>query len=417
MRIGVYLCGLDPAYAGGLKTYAAGVVQGLTMNTRGHDVVLFVSEESRLQILAQLPAASSTRVVPVRMPAGRFVDAAMRLPGLGALHVPVRDHRMRRVTDLVESQCDAVLFPLSFMAMYRLRIPSIVSFHDLQHETYPQFFGWRVLRDRRVRFGATFRYATLLQASSNAMREEALRIYGRWLAPERIAVIPEGVDHAAFSADPGVDCHQAYGLPEEFLLYPAQLWHHKNHLRLLEALDRLRGRAGCAIPLVLTGAEFEAAPAIRRFIAARGLDDQVFLLGKVPYDALRALYRQARYVLSASLHESSCLPILEAAASGSPLIVSDIPPNRESAAVFELRLFNPLDVESIAATLSEAWVARHGNRHVAESNREVARRFDWSVIADTYLEHVERLVDEAATYRGSQLRGMLTSPYGEVDTR
>lgn len=396
MRIGVYLCGLDPTYAGGLKTYAFGLVGGLVRNTRGHGVVLFVSEATGSSIVEQLPAASRATVVSVRMPAGRAFDGLARLPGLEALHVPVRNRRMRPVAALLESRCDTVLFPLSFMATYRLRIPSIVSFHDLQHETYPQFFSWRVLRDRRVRFGATFRHATVLQASSNAMKEEALRIYGDRLAPERVAVIPEGVDYDAFSAEPDSDCRGEYGLPPEFLLYPAQLWHHKNHLRLLEALDRLRSRNSCSIPLVLTGAEFEAAPAVRRFIAERGLGSQIFLLGKVPYAALRALYRQASYVLSASLHESSCLPILEAAASGSPLIVSDIPPNRESARVFELRLFDPLDVESIAATLSEAWAARRQNRQAADSNRETARRFDWSVIADMYLDQAECLMASAA---------------------
>jgi glycosyltransferase involved in cell wall biosynthesis len=391
MRVGVYLCGLDPTYAGGLKTYAAGLVSGLVRNARGHDVVLFVSEEARPELLGQLPGAAGATAVSVRMPAGRLLDRVSRLPGLDPLHVPIRNRRMSGVAELIAARCDTVLFPLSFMAMYRLRVPSIVSFHDLQHETYPQFFSWRVLRDRRVRFGATFRHATLLQASSNAMKDEALRIYGRWLDPQRIAVIPEGVDYEAFSADPGIDCRREYGLPAEFLLYPAQLWHHKNHLRLLEALDRLRGSEGCDIPLVLTGAEFEAAPAIRRFIGERRLGQQVFLLGKVPYAALRALYRQATYVLSASLHESSCLPVLEAAASGSPLIVSDIAPNRESARVFKLRLFDPLDVGSLTATLSEAWKARHGNRQAAESNREAARRFDWSVIADMYLEQAERL--------------------------
>lgn len=401
MRVGVYLCGLDPSYAGGLKTYAAGIVNGLVGNSRGHPVVLFVSDESRAQILEQVQGASRATVVPVVMPPGRIVDGLTRLPGLDTLHVGVRNRRMRGVSELVASRCDVVLFPLSFMAMYRPGVPSIVSFHDLQHETYPQFFSWRVLRDRRVRFGATFRHATLLQASSNAMKREALRVYGSWLAPERIVVIPEGVDYEAFSVEPDVECLAEYALPREFLLYPAQMWHHKNHLRLLEALDRLRSRGACSIPLVLTGAEFEAGPAIRRFIAERHLGGQVFLLGKVPYPALRALYRRASYVLSASLHESSCLPILEAAASGSPAIVADIPPNRESAEAFQLRLFDPLDVESIAATLAEAWQNRHLNGEVAARNREVARRFDWSVIAEAYLVQAEKLVSSPDVTRKS----------------
>jgi len=67
---------------------------------------------------------------------------------------------MRRVSEQISAECDVVLFPLCFMATYRLDVPSIVSFHDLQHESFPQFFNWRSLRARRVRFGATFRHAS-----------------------------------------------------------------------------------------------------------------------------------------------------------------------------------------------------------------------------------------------------------------
>ena len=149
----------------------------------------------------------------------------------------------------------------------------------------------------------------------------------------------------------------------------------------------------------LTGAEFEAAPAIRTLIASRGMEDQVFLLGKVPYASLRSLYRQASYVLSASLHESNCLPVLEAAASGSPIIVADIPPNRESAQVFQMRLFDPLDVESIAATLLEAWTNRHANRGAIESNQQTAHRFDWSAVADMYIDAATGLVSTFGKHR------------------
>jgi glycosyltransferase involved in cell wall biosynthesis len=300
---------------------------------------------------------------------------------------------MLRIADQISDECDVVLFPLGFMATYRLRVPSIVSFHDLQHEVYPQFFTWRSLRDRRVIFNATFRHATLMQASSIAMKDEALRVYRDCLVPERITVIPEGVDFPVFSAAVDEDARKKYQLPEEFLFYPAQLWHHKNHLRLLEAIELVRTRDATEIPLVLTGGEYEAGPAIRSFIAERGLGDRVFLLGKVPFPSLLSLYRQATYVLSASLHESNCLPVLEAAASGSPIIVADIPANRESADVFRLRLFDPIDVGNIAVTLSEAWGQRHGNREATKANRESARRFDWTHIADMYLEQANRLVD------------------------
>lgn len=390
MRIGVYLVGLDPAYSGGMKTYAMGLINGLIRSPRRPNVVVFVNDEARAEVAGRIDAAGAT-FVSVRLPSGRVAERLSWLLGVESVHAALRNGRTRHVAELVGRHCDVVLFPLSYMGAYRLPVPSIVSFHDLQHEKFPKFFNWRELRARRMLFGATFRHASLIQASSHAMKEEALRVYGDRLGPERIAVIPEGVDFAAFGAEPAVDPRKEYGLPAEFLLYPAQMWHHKNHLRLLQALDRIRGRAGTRIPLVLTGAEYEAAPGVRRFIADRGLGDQLFLLGVVPYATLRALYRQATYVLSASLHESSCLPVLEGAASGSPLIVADIPANRESASVFKLRLFDPVDVESIAAVLSEAWDSRRENGAVVDHNRAAARRLDWTAIADMFLEQAERL--------------------------
>jgi glycosyltransferase involved in cell wall biosynthesis len=392
VRVGVYLGGLNPDFAGGLKTYTIGLVSGLMRNARGHDTVVFVGDEVRQELAERVGSrANASFVSPPAIP-GSLLERLTMLPGLDVFHVPMRERRMRRLTEFLEARCDVVLFPLCFMATYRLRIPSIVSFHDLQHEKYPSFFSWRHMRARRVRFGATFRHATVLQASSNAMKAEALEVYGDRLTEGRIAVIPEGVDFAEFAAAPSPDWRAGYGVPDEFLLYPAQMWHHKNHLRLLQALEQLRSGAGIRIPLVLTGGEYEAAPAIRGFIRDRHLADQVFVLGRVPYPVLRGLYRQASYVLSASLHESSCLPIFEAAASGSPLIVADIPPNRESAQTFKLRLFDPLDVASIAAGLLEAWENRHRNRESVDANREAARNFDWTIIADMYLQRAEQLV-------------------------
>jgi glycosyltransferase involved in cell wall biosynthesis len=393
VRVGIYLGGLNPAYAGGVKTYAIGLVNGLIKNVRGHETVVFVGDDVRGELVERIGAAASRAsfVAPPATP-GTLVDRLTMLPGLDALHVSLRERRMKSVSELIEARCDVVLFPLCFMATYRLRIPSIVSFHDLQHEKFPAFFSWRHMRARRVRFGATFRYATLLQASSNAMKAEALEVYGDRVSESRIAVIPEGVEFEEFAAAPNADWRRDYACPDEFLLYPAQMWPHKNHLRLLRAIEQVRRDSGTRIPLVLTGAEYGAAPTIRRFIEDRQLTDQVFVLGRVPYPVLRGLYRQASYVLSASLHESSCLPILEAAASGSPLIVADIPPNRESSQTFKLRLFDPLDVGSMAACLAEAWENRHQNRESVDANREAARRFDWSIIADMYLQRAEHLV-------------------------
>jgi glycosyltransferase involved in cell wall biosynthesis len=392
VRIGVYLTELNPAYVGGLTTYAVGLLNGLISSNRGHEIVFFVSDEAQAFLAARIDVASHARAVVINEPSKTTIERLTMLPVLSVFHKHLRNRRMRHVAKQISAECDVVLFPLCYMATYQLEVPSIVSFHDLQHEAYPQFFNWRSLRTRRVFFGNTFRHATLIQASSIAMKNDALRVYGDFLTPERVAVIPEGVDYSVFSGPSDEDARKTYGLPDEFMFYPAQLWQHKNHLRFIEALDLIGRRGGIKIPLVLTGAEYEAAPAIRRLIADRGLGERVFLLGKVPFPALLSLYRQASYVVSASLHESNCLPVLEAAASGSPMLVSDIPANRESAQFFQLRLFDPLNLENMVTAISEAWENRYANRDAVDANRESARKIDWTMVAGMYLDQAEMLI-------------------------
>jgi glycosyltransferase involved in cell wall biosynthesis len=397
MRIGVYLASLNASYVGGLTTYAIGLMNGLIANSRGNSIVAFVSDEGRHLLAERLTPSPLFTTSIVSEPRPGPFERLTGLPGLEVLHASVRNGRMREVSRRVAAECDIVLFPLCFMATYDPGVPSIVSFHDLQHEVFPQFFSWSALRARRVLFGSTFRHATIVQASSQAMMQEALRFYGDRITPSRIAVIPEGVEFDVFAGPRAEDARRTYALPEQFLHYPAQLWRHKNHLRLLEALDLIKCRDNLRIPLVLNGAEYEAAPNVRDFIAQRALTDQVFMLGKVPFADLLSLYRQASYVVSASLHESNCLPMLEAAASGTPIIAADIACNRESAKVFQLRLFDPLDIRSIADTLIEAWTNRRANEAGIAANREAARQFDWSVIAGLYLDEAQKILNTPRT--------------------
>src|SRR4030095_6012975 len=102
-----------------------------------------------------------------------------------------------------------------------------------------------------------------------------------------------------------------YAIPATYLFFPAQLWHHKNHLLVLRALLKLK-QEGLTIPLVLVGAQFSAAAGIFQFIKEHKMQ-YVHYLGKVPFDDLVALYQGARFMITAVLYESSSLPILEAA--------------------------------------------------------------------------------------------------------
>ena len=144
-----------------------------------------------------------------------------------------------------------------------------------------------------------------------------------------IIVIPEGVlISPAFSKTPERDVRAHYGIPERFLFYPAQLWPHKNHITIFKALTQLKS-SGINIPLVLTGARFTGSDDLLSYLKA-GEPNNIHYLGVVPYPDIIALHRAARFLVTASLYESSSIPILEACAAGTPIIASAAPALRRA---------------------------------------------------------------------------------------
>src|SRR5690606_14551782 len=85
------------------------------------------------------------------------------------------------------------------------------------------------------------------------------------LDPGQVGVIPVPAPTAAYAATPSAAAAgraRRQALPEAYVLYPAQTWEHKNHIRLVEALARLRKERGLVINLVCTGRKNDHFPAI-----------------------------------------------------------------------------------------------------------------------------------------------------------
>jgi glycosyltransferase involved in cell wall biosynthesis len=140
----------------------------------------------------------------------------------------------------------------------------------------------------------------------------------------------------------------------------------------------------------MTGAKYSAARAIFHFLAEHGMD-HVRYLGKVPFPELVALYRRAAFVISPGLYESSSLPVLEAAAAGTAVLASKIPPNEELARTLHLNLFSPLGVEELAELILRLWQDEGTCRAQAAHNRSQIARFSWETVARQYLNWMERI--------------------------
>lgn len=235
--------------------------------------------------------------------------------------------------------CDVVHFP--YQVVHRTSVPSIFNPHDLQHVHYPQFFSADELRYRQTVYPAACRRAHTVVVASRFVKRDLVE--HMQLDPAKIRVIP----WAPLPLDSTATEHEPR---QPFALYPAMLWEHKNHLRLLDAVALLRDRRNLRIRVVCTGHKTDYWPVLEHRIATLGLHEQVSFPGVVSGPDLAALYRSAQFVVLPSLFEAASAPMFEAWQHGAPVACAAITALPEQAGDAAL-LFDPTSVEDIAIAL------------------------------------------------------------------
>ncbi len=237
---------------------------------------------------------------------------------------------------------------------------SVLTVHDLSFERRPDAMP----RKDRFVFKATVRRsakrAHRVIAVSERTRRDLVELYG--LSEDRVAVIPHGVDPAFAPGD---------GDPEGYLLFVGAVQRRKDPGAALEAALNLQ------MPLVVAGPERE--PALAAELRERGAD----LRGYVEKDELAELYRRAVCVVLPSRYEGFGLPLLEALASGTPVVAAPDPALIEvagGAAVFAER-------EDLAGAILHAMEKRAELRAAGLAR---AAQFSWAETArrtvDVYRE-------------------------------
>ena len=345
MRVGISLLTLVPGVSGGSETYARELVRALARVGR-HEYRLY------------LPSIAGA----VEGPPGEVVreyHASRSTPGrLRAMaQASAFGGAVRRRFGAV----DVLHFPLSVM-IPPVSTPAVTTVLDVQHEELPEFFSRAERLYRRAVYGWTVRRSRIVVTISNHAKRAIVEHLG--VPGERVRPIYFGIDHERFSPtdDPR----------EEFLLYPAIGWPHKNHARLFEALAILRERRP-GLELVLTGYQGETPDGVRS-------------LGRVPREELIGLYRRAAAVVFPSLYEGFGQPPLEAMACGCPVACSNaasLPEVCGDAA----RMFDPRSVEEMVAAVEEVladprpWSAK-GIAHAAGFTWEKAARAHDDVYAE-----------------------------------
>lgn len=352
--------------------------------TRGLVTALAERDDLRLTLVADRPTAEQIAlppnvrllVVDASVAAGEAASATGRRAALDLLRCGLVAARARFEVFFYPSV--STYFPVLS------RTPQVITIHDAIPEQLPAL----VFPGRRLRLFWTLKVRWALCAARSVLTVSsfaAQQLREQFRLPAwRVRVIGEAPDPVFAPVPPETVAAvlNDYGLATPYLLFVGGLSPHKDLPTLLRATCRLLASEP-GLQLALAGEverdRFYTEPLRLRALAeALGIADRLRWLGYVPDRDLAALYRGATALVLPSLAEGFGLPVVEAAACGTPIVASD----RSHAAelVAATRVFPAGDDAALAAAVRPLFdpATRHA---LGEQGRQQAARYRWEEAA------------------------------------
>lgn len=339
----------------GNETYLRGMISALQQIARVDDELLLLGGDP---VAIQPLVGGATTWVP--HPRGLRGDLTMgrRMTALGA-HVAVATYNR----------------PLAFSG------PTATAVHDVAFRRVPETYPRRLRARIALSVARSVRTSTRIVTISEFSRRELLECYPA-LRPERVVVTPCAAEDVFFADPPGAAARvrAELGLPERFVLSVGNLQPRKNLERLAAAV------AMTGQPLVVTGQPTWRAGDV--LTALR--DSHVRWLGHVPQGQLAALYRACSAFAYVSLYEGFGLPVVEAMASGAPVVTSNTTALAEVAGDAAVTV-DPLSVDDIARGLESVLSDRVRADETARRGRRRAAEYSWESSASILLAELRRI--------------------------
>ena len=367
MRLGIMLRHIDQN-DGGVKVYSRELVRSLVKQNTKHDIFLLYRNRARMGSFGV-----TTGTQEVLLEGGSILQ-------WDQMKVPLAVRKL----DL-----DVVFNPkYSIPLVTRAKTAWIC--HGLDWYVMPRASPWKDRLSHRFLVPQYASRCDALFAVSEITREH-IQQYLR-VDPARVHVARSGLSAAYRNfATPQqlAAIRSRYGLPDRYLLYCGAIYPPKNFTRLIQAFARVGPRLG--VPLVIAGGS-------NRYLSAKellepkrlGIEQWVRWLGWLDNDELPGLYRQAEALLLPSLFESVGLPVIEAMASGCPVLTSDRFGTREIAQGAAL-LVDPESTDEVAGGIERLLTNPQLRAELIAAGSERANQFTWDKTASVVMKVLEQL--------------------------
>jgi len=272
-----------------------------------------------------------------------------------------------------------------------LKRRSVATVHDLIHLRLPQYFSSAQIAYARFMIAHALHHAGAVLTASSFSREEMIDRFG--MDASRVIVVPLGIRNTFQpETNPRVleSFRSRHGLARPYILSVGNTKPHKNTAVLLEAFKAVAGREE-VIDLVFVGESLLSNEHLRRKAIELDIVSRIHDLGRLPLRELATAYSGAEMFVFPSEYEGFGLPVVEAMASGTPVIISDAAALVEVAGEAAL-ITERGNRESLAHEIDRLLHDSALREEIKIRGRKNASRFSWDRTAEQTLAVYDALL-------------------------
>jgi glycosyltransferase involved in cell wall biosynthesis len=261
-----------------------------------------------------------------------------------------------------------------------------VTVHDILFESHPEFFDKLFVLRSRLMVRRSVRQSAEVFTVSEFSRQQICESYG--VGSDKVHTILNGVDTLRFfPGQEGRDVLDNIGLtPGQYFLTVGRLEPRKNHSGLLRAWARLSAPRP---RLAIVGQRHFGYDAALSLVSSLHLEQDVVVLESISDSQLPAIFRHARAFVYCSMAEGFGMPVLEAMASGIPVISSANTALSEICAQAAV-LIDPQKTDNITDAIRELDQDSELRQDLARRGLDRVRDFTWESSADVVVKRYRR---------------------------
>lgn len=233
----------------------------------------------------------------------------------------------RFALELFFDKPDVLWMPMHNIPFFRRKkLKVVVTIHDLAFKIFPQYFPKKDLAELNFLTGRAIKGADKIIAVSEVTKKDILKFFPQ-ISAEKISVVHHGFDGELFerkvSQEESEKVLETYGLVAgKYLLYVGAIQPRKNLSVLIEAFEKIKEK-NPKLKLVFAGAPAWKYEQTFAKIQSSKFKDDIVVTGTIAFSHLPVLYQNASVFVFPSLYEGFGIPVLEAFASGVPVVLAN----------------------------------------------------------------------------------------------